>query len=40
MGVGAVSVGISIFLTILADGALEDATAAYNQDLKFNLGAD
>ena len=40
LGVGVVSAGVSIILTILADDAFEEATAKYNLDLKQSLGAE
>jgi len=40
VGVAFVSAGVSIFLSILADDAFEEATAEYNLDLRQTLGAD
>jgi hypothetical protein len=40
LGVGFVSAGVSILLSILADDAFEAATAEYNLDLRHTLGAD
>jgi hypothetical protein len=40
LGLGFVSAGISIFVSILADDAFEEATAKYNLDLRQTLGAD
>ncbi len=40
LGISVVSAGVSIFLSILADDAFEEATAEYNLDLRQTLGAD
>jgi hypothetical protein len=40
LGVGLMSAGVSVFLSILADDAFEEATAEYNFDLRRTLGAE
>jgi hypothetical protein len=40
LGVGVMSAGVSIFLSILADDAFDQATAEYNLDLRETLGAE
>jgi uncharacterized protein YceK len=40
LGVGVMSAAVSVLLAVLADDAFEEATAAYNLDLRHTLGAE